>query len=292
MMDRRLSQCWETWQANAAEKKTTQHAMYGAVKRMMFRQLSLAFEKWQDEAQLMKREERLLRGFINRMMHGQLSRAWETWQANVAKLSADGKTLLRVVMHMKDQILTSAWAKWYSLVDADAKSNRLTAQKAIKRMQRMQTNKAWATWQDFVLQSHTDRALVRRGLSFMFQINLALAFQLLRNFYRPWALDYKKKRDKAALEVVDHDIQSADDWLTQMERASKEKREKRMALVDEWHGEINDEVEHSADAHEVLDLNTNFHLEWTQNGASEQPWYRHGVGEQGLIESSVKKDKA
>ena len=64
------------------------------------------------------------------------------------------------------------------------------------------------------------------------------------------------------MQPIEVDVIDADEWLSEMERNSKEKRDMRMALVDEWHDEIHDEVSQTDDANDVLELNTHFGLDW------------------------------
>jgi len=80
MINRKLSQAFEKWQAEAASMKAQKHAVGGAIRRMINRKLSQAFEKWQAEAASQMASQLLMRHAVIRMVKRHLGNVFAQWR--------------------------------------------------------------------------------------------------------------------------------------------------------------------------------------------------------------------
>jgi hypothetical protein len=81
MLNRELSQCWETWAAAAAAAERTRATMEHVLAALFNRHLKRGLCSWQDAYVEALRRRELMRHFVTLMLKRNLARGWRNWHS-------------------------------------------------------------------------------------------------------------------------------------------------------------------------------------------------------------------
>jgi len=176
LMHGKLTAGWNSWVAMAAERRKALGLLQSCLSFLKNRKLAPAFMSWL--AALESEESARIARAVRHLMHRELSLGWVSWHAQWQEVVRKRSSASRGLLHLIHGKLSAGWLSWAAMAaeQRDAIDRQASTRSVLLHLANRKLSFGWNSWVAMAAARRRPLELVRRGLGFLVNRKLALAF--------------------------------------------------------------------------------------------------------------------
>ena len=182
MCNRKLSAGWNSWAEMMAERRRAMDLMRRGASFMKHRKLAPAFQSWLGafgpRAEKAKQKRASMVKSLRHLLYRELSRGWVGWHAQWLEATRKRDSMSKSLLHLMNRKLSAGWLSWAAMAAdrRDAIDRQAGTRSVLLHLANRKLSFGWNSWVAMAAARRRPLELVRRGLGFLVNRKLGLAF--------------------------------------------------------------------------------------------------------------------